>query len=117
MYDCHCARMQRMLRWEMYKGGSIYVNCCEIMHTCMAKEYTLINCMALGQRIYSLATQRPRMCVCIEKIAEAQQLRFVRAFLSSTVHFYHSYLSAGSTAPWQFLLLQKVARGVVERAA
>ena len=69
--------MQRMLRWERYKGG-VYVQIVEIMYTCMAEEYTLINCMALAENI---PMQGPRMCVCIEKIAQAQQ-RFLRAFLS-----------------------------------
>ena len=63
MYDCHCARMQRMLRWEMYKGSMYCTDCCEIMYTCMAKEYTLINCMALTENIFFTHARAKGVCV------------------------------------------------------
>ena len=50
------------------------------MHTCMAKEYTLINCMALGQTIYSLATQGPEA-----------HLRFLRLLATCKVKRNYSY--------------------------
>ena len=43
------------------------------MYTCMAKECTLIIACPL-QRMYSLPMQGPRMCVCMERITEAQQI-------------------------------------------
>ena len=48
----------------MYKGG-MYVQIM-YMYNCMAKEYTLINCMDGPYREYFLPMQGPRMCVCIE---------------------------------------------------
>ena len=41
MYDCHCAQMQRMLRWERYKGGSIYRLLRDNVY--LTKEYILKN--------------------------------------------------------------------------
>ena len=41
MYDCHCAQMQRMLRLERYKGGSMYRLLRDNVY--LTKEYTLKN--------------------------------------------------------------------------
>ena len=52
MYDYHCAQMQRMLRWEKYKGGSMFRLLRDNVY--LTKEYTLKN---------NLAMQGPRVCV------------------------------------------------------
>ena len=66
----------------MYKGA-VCTDCCEIMYTCMAKEYTLINCMDLAENIFFTHARTKDVCVCVctERITEAQQ-RFLRALLN-----------------------------------
>ena len=50
--------------------------------TCMAKEYTLINCMALTENIFFTHARAKDVCVYGEdRSGTCMQQRFLRAFL------------------------------------